>query len=119
MKHFQLGEQFGKHVTHYDSDSFIQPIIQMDAEARVSLTVLEQDGVIGYHQVDTPQLLPVLEGEGLVCSGKNTVLIQKGMAVLWKKEEWHETKTVNGLTALVIECNKLTEEEVFLKRHGK
>ena len=118
MKHFQLGEQFGKHVTHYDSDFFIQPIIQMDAEARVSLTVLEQDGVIGYHQVDTPQLLPVLEGEGLVCSGKNTVLIQKDGGTMGK-EEWHETKTVNGLTALVIESNKLTEEEVFLKRHGK
>ncbi|NUU64307.1 hypothetical protein [Paenibacillus agri] len=33
--------------------------------------------------------------------------IQAGDAVFWTQEEWHETRTKTGLTALVIESETL------------
>lgn len=54
-------------------------------------------GVIGYHQAVAPQLLLIDE----------YFKVQTGDAVFWTKDEWHETKTDGGLTAIVIESEEL------------
>ena len=78
---------------------------------------LERNGVIGYHQATVPQLLFVVNGEGFVCNEKQEyVKVQAGDAVFWTKDEWHETKTDTGLTAIVIESETLDPAHFGFKR---
>ena len=77
---------------------------------------LKENGIIGFHQAKSSQLLYVLEGEGVVCNEERKYYsIQKGIAVFWKKEEWHETKAVKGLVALVIEGFDISKEYIYLE----
>jgi quercetin dioxygenase-like cupin family protein len=70
---------------------------------------LRKDGVIGYHQTAVPQLMVVVEGEGKVRGRKeNYTEIKAGQAVFWDKDEWHETKSADGMSALVIESEEIT-----------
>ena len=60
------------------------------------------------HPTTIPQVLAVLEGSGEV-SGADGVVepIAAGEAVFWHKGEEHETMSVAGLTALIIEGENL------------
>jgi quercetin dioxygenase-like cupin family protein len=60
------------------------------------------------HPATIPQVLAVLEGSGEV-SGADGVVepIAAGEAVFWHKGEEHETMSVAGLTALIIEGENL------------
>ena len=50
----------------------------------------------------------VITGEGYVRNDREEYFrVQSGDAVLWEKDEWHETKSDNGLTAIVIESAEL------------
>jgi mannose-6-phosphate isomerase-like protein (cupin superfamily) len=70
--------------------------------------LLEENGIIGYHQAVVPQLLIIVEGEGKVRGEEeNFISVKSGEAVYWRKDEWHETKTEVGLTAIVIESEEL------------
>lgn len=70
---------------------------------------LEENGLIGYHQAVVPQLLLVVHGEGWVRGETDEYIkVHSGEAVFWDKDEWHETKTDTGLTAIVIESEELT-----------
>jgi quercetin dioxygenase-like cupin family protein len=68
-------------------------------------------GRIVRHPASYPQILAVLDGSGNV-SGPSGVdePIEAGEAVFWQPGEEHETKTADGLTALIIEGDGL---EVF------
>ncbi|HEX6664540.1 MAG TPA: cupin domain-containing protein [Gaiellaceae bacterium] len=68
-------------------------------------------GRIARHPASYPQILAVLEGYGTV-SGASGVdePIEAGEAVFWQAGEEHETKTAEGLMALIIEGDGL---EVF------
>ncbi|WP_367643890.1 cupin [Bacillus sp. THAF10] len=69
---------------------------------------LGQNGIVGYHQATVPQLLIVVQGEGWVRGEEDKYRrVTQGNAVLWAKDEWHETKTEQGLTAIVIESEEL------------
>ena len=65
-------------------------------------------GRITRHPASVPQILAVLEGSGEV-SGPGGVdePIAAGEAVFWREGEEHETKTAEGLTALIIEGHSL------------
>ena len=69
---------------------------------------LAPGGRIARHPADVPQVLAVLDGEGEV-SGADGVFepIAAGEAVYWRKEEEHETRSADGLTALVLEGDGL------------
>ena len=61
---------------------------------------------MGYHQAVVLQLL--LNGEGNVRNEVDEYFkVESGDAVFWEKDEWHETKTHVGLTAIVIESEEL------------
>jgi quercetin dioxygenase-like cupin family protein len=65
-------------------------------------------GRIARHPATYPQILAVLDGSGKVSgSGGVAEPIQAGEAVFWQAGEEHETKTADGLTALIIEGNGL------------
>ncbi|HWL23790.1 MAG TPA: cupin [Ureibacillus sp.] len=112
MKIFQFGKEEGKKITQFDSDFIMSRIILTEKEARIGCMHLEENGMIGYHQATVPQLLLILNGEGLV-KGENDEYINvlPGDAVFWEKDEWHETKTDKGLTAIVIESEELNPSQ--------
>lgn len=108
MEFYRFGQETGKQISKFNSDFIMSRIIQTEHAVHIGCMHLEAGGVIGYHQAVTPQLLLILVGEGTVRGDKDEyVNVQAGDAVFWNKEEWHETKTASGLTAIVIESEEL------------
>jgi quercetin dioxygenase-like cupin family protein len=97
-----------KKVTPFNSD-FIMSLVTTERPALIGFMHLEEIDIIGFHQAVVPQLLLIINGEGWV-RGKEamTFFVKSGDAVFWKKGEWHETTIEKGLTAFIIECEKLT-----------
>lgn len=108
MKIFHFNKEAGKHITKFDSDFVMSRVTQTEKPAHIGYAHLEENGLIGYHQAVVPQLLLVVSGEGWVRGKEDKFLkIHSGEAVFWDKDEWHETKTDAGLTAIVIESEEL------------
>lgn len=108
MEIYHFTKESGKNISAFQSDFIMSRIIQTTNGAHIGCMHLEENGVIGYHQAVIPQLLLVVSGEGFVrADGEDYVKVQSGDAVYWKKDEWHETKTDKGLTAIVIESEEL------------
>lgn len=108
MEFYKFSENSGKRISKFNSDFVMSHIIQTEKSTHVGCMYLEVNGVIGYHQAVVPQLFLIMNGEGYVRGDKEEyVKVQSGDAVFWKKDEWHETKTDTGLTAIVIESEEL------------
>lgn len=108
MEFYRFGKEAGKSITRFDSSFIMSRIIHTEKPAHIGCMHLEANGVIGYHQAVVPQLLLVVAGEGYVRGEQpEYVRVGAGDAVYWAKGEWHETKTENGLTAIVIESDDL------------
>ena len=117
MEFYQFNRDNGKKVTMFDSNFIISPITKTKDNAQISCIYLERFGIIGYHQATVPQLLFAVDGEGFVRNEKEEyVKVQAGDAVFWTKGEWHETKTDNGLTAIVIESETLNPAQFGFKK---
>src|SRR5699024_9396745 len=101
-------KETGKKITQFNSDFILTRIALTQKVANIECMHLEKNGVIGFHQAVMPQLLLVVNGEGFV-RGESAefVKVQSGEAILWEKDEWHETKTDTGLTAIVIQSEEL------------
>lgn len=109
MELYQFDRNSGKPITAYQSDFIMSRIVTTTKDAHIGCMYLQANGVVGYHQAAMPQLMLIMVGEGYVKGENNQFIrVEAGEAVFWKKGEWHETKTANGLTALVIESNELT-----------
>jgi quercetin dioxygenase-like cupin family protein len=108
MKFYNFNKESGKQITKFNSDFIMTRIIQTNSAASIGCMHLEENGLIGYHQAVGPQLLLILSGDGLVSIDcEKYFKVQPGDAVFWEKDEWHETKTTKGLTAIVIESGEL------------
>ncbi|SOC44274.1 cupin domain-containing protein [Ureibacillus acetophenoni] len=115
MKIYKFDKESGNKINKFDSDFVMSRIIQTEKSARVGCMYLEKNGIIGYHQATVPQLLLIMNGEGYVRGQEEEfVKVQPGEAVFWEKDEWHETRTDNGLTAIVIESEELNPS-MFMK----
>ena len=69
---------------------------------------LEPGGRIGRHPATFPQLLAIVEGSGWVSgAGGEPRAVAGGEAAYWEAGEEHETRTDDGLTAIVIESEEL------------
>ncbi|MFD1849866.1 cupin domain-containing protein [Oceanobacillus bengalensis] len=108
MKIYTFANTSGKKITHFNSNFIMTKILNSDREMHIGCLYIDRDGVVGYHKAIAPQLFLVVEGEGEV-RGKEDVYVKvkKGDAVFWEKDEWHETLTNFGLTAMVIEGDGL------------
>lgn len=115
MKVFSFSKDTGQKITHFESNFVLSRLTRLNGRAQVTCMYLEENGVIGYHKGATQQLLLILAGEGLVRSNKGEFReIKEGQAVLWDTNEWHETKTINGLTALAIESEVIDISQLKL-----
>jgi quercetin dioxygenase-like cupin family protein len=69
---------------------------------------LEAGGGIARHPADVPQILAVLDGSGEVSGADGGFEpIGAGEAVFWAQGEEHETRSADGLTALILEGDGL------------
>lgn len=108
MRIYSFAKENGKNITAFNSDFVMSRIIQTEQPAHIGCMHLQEHGLIGYHQAAVPQLLLILAGEGYVRGeAEEYVTVHTGDAVFWEKDEWHETKTDHGLTAVVIESASL------------
>ncbi len=104
MEIYHFNKETGKKVTQFSSDFILTRIALTQKAANIGCMHLEENGVIGFHQAVVPQLLLIVNGEGFVRGeSEEFVKVQSGDAVFWVKDEWHETKTDTGLTAIVIQ----------------
>lgn len=109
MEFYRFDKRSGKKILQFNSDFTMSRILNTENTAHIGCMYLEENGVIGYHQAVSPQLLLIMNGEGYVRGDKREYIkVQSGDAVFWEKDEWHETKTARGLTAIVIESQELS-----------
>jgi quercetin dioxygenase-like cupin family protein len=82
--------------------------LSQGAPAQAAVFRVEPGGRIGRHAASVPQILAVLEGSGSV-SGRDGVAepIAAGEAVFWQQGEQHETTSAAGMTALILEAERL------------
>ncbi|MEK3995401.1 cupin [Psychrobacillus sp. FSL K6-2365] len=108
MEFYNFSKDSGKKVSGFDSNFIMSRVIQTDNVTNIGCMHLDENGIVGYHQAVVPQLLVVITGEGYVRNDREEYFrVQSGDAVFWEKDEWHETKSDNGLTAIVIESAEL------------
>ncbi|MBU0905639.1 MAG: cupin [Firmicutes bacterium] len=108
MEFYQFSKDSGKSISKFNSNFKMSRVIQTDKASNIGCMHLEENGIVGYHQAVVPQLLLVINGEGYVRNDEvQNIKVQPGDAVFWEKDEWHETKTDKGLTAIVIESSEL------------
>ncbi|MEN1968656.1 cupin [Lentibacillus sp. N15] len=104
MEIFPFPNEAGRKVTQYESSFFVSPILKTSSPVQIGHVQLAENGVIGYHQATMPQMLIVLKGIAAVRGKEDKyVTIQQGYAVFWELEEWHETVSEHGLTAIIVE----------------
>lgn len=112
MEFYTFNKESGKQINNFNSDFIMSRIIQTDKATNIGCMHLDKNGIVGYHQAVVPQLLLILSGEGTVRNDQEKyVKVQAGDAVFWEKDEWHETKTTEGLTAIVIESIELNPSD--------
>lgn len=108
MELYKFSQDTGKNISKFHSNFIMSRVIQTDKASNIGCMHLEANGIVGYHQAVVPQLLLVINGEGYVRNDEmQNIKVQPGDAVFWEKDEWHETKTDKGLTAIVIESSEL------------
>jgi len=114
MKIFRFDSKVAKGVDAHGSSGFvISRIAHLFDEAVVNCAYLEADGVIGFHQATVSQLFLVVQGEGWVRGeSPERISIQAGQAAYWEKDEWHESGTQTGMTAIILESVRFDLENM-------
>jgi quercetin dioxygenase-like cupin family protein len=91
-------------VDAHHSKGFSLGALGVTADAHVVVVSLRPGGVIGRHPAAGRQLLVVLDGDATVSGADGTpVTIGPGQAAVWEAYESHETRSADGLLALVVE----------------
>lgn len=110
MQIYNFSKEVGKSIEAFGSQQlFISRILSAAVSPHVGCMHLGVKGFVGWHQTPIPQLFLVISGEGWVRAGGDVeVPITAGYAAYWDKDEWHETRTDTGLTAMVIEAESMS-----------
>jgi len=109
MEFYSFAKQHGRNITHYDSNFIMSRLAITETKSVISCMYLEENDIIGYHEATVNQILYVVQGECDVCNEqKQYKRLRAGDAVFLGKGEWHETKTTTGVTAIVVEGEKLS-----------
>jgi quercetin dioxygenase-like cupin family protein len=104
---FDTGSAFTPHDERLEGATIAPLTAPLRSGSAVQAAVfrLAAGGRIARHPADVPQLLAVLEGEGLVSGAEGEFeSITAGEAVFWSAGEEHETRSDYGLTALIVEA---------------
>lgn len=82
--------------------------MRTESHTNIGFINIEQGGIVGYHKAAVPQLFLVIKGEGWIEGEDNKrITLTSGEGVFWNKDEGHISGSETGLTALVIQSEKL------------
>jgi quercetin dioxygenase-like cupin family protein len=104
VKIVKFAPEVAKAVTDHGSCGLsVVPMVRTE-QAFVACLRLTPGGLIGRHEATGRQVLAVVEGDAVV-SGADGVEqdVSPGEAAIWEAGETHQTRSANGLTAIVIE----------------
>jgi mannose-6-phosphate isomerase-like protein (cupin superfamily) len=87
-------------IEHFGSHGFTHTRL---ARGDVQVSKAELDGVIGGHEAASRQLLVVLAGRVEVATRDARLQLGVGEAVEWQEGEWHETRSLEPSTLLLVE----------------
>lgn len=74
------------------------------ADAHLVVVSLRPGGIIGRHPAAGRQVLVLVSGDARVSgSSGDPVDLEVGQAAVWEPNEHHETRSVGGMTAFVVE----------------
>jgi hypothetical protein len=109
MRLFRCDAEVGRPITAFGSiDLTMTPIARPAGFVQVGCMRLGAGGVLGYHQATIPQLFVVVDGAGWVRGeAPERYPIAAGQAAFWQADEWHESGTETGITAMVLEADEL------------
>ncbi|WP_150267867.1 cupin domain-containing protein [Paenibacillus tepidiphilus] len=114
MKIYTFGQAAGQPIHAFDSSFIMSRIVRTEEPAHIGCMHLEAGGHIGRHRAPVPQLLLIVAGEGQVTGEAGlTRNVYPGDAVFWEQDEWHDTKTESGLTAIVVESSVLSPAKLM------
>ena len=89
-----------REIEHFGSRGFTHTRVAT-GQAQVSLA--ELDGVIGGHDAASAQILVVVRGRVEVATRDGRAELGVGEAVEWQEGEWHETRSLEPSTLLLVE----------------
>ncbi|HJV17276.1 MAG TPA: cupin [Bacillales bacterium] len=102
-------KEIGQAVTNFNSVSAIYSKIMKTVEStNIGLMYIEKGGKLGYHEAPVPQLFILVQGEGWIeGEDKKRIMLKSGEGVFWENGEGHSSGSDTGLTALVIQSEKI------------
>ena len=104
MRVVALADVPRRRIEAHESTGFDVGALGLGAETHLVVVRLARGGVIGRHPAEARQLLVVLTGDAVVSGDDGaSAELGPGDAAVWEPREQHETRSVGGLTALVIE----------------
>jgi quercetin dioxygenase-like cupin family protein len=83
-------------------------ITRSEGECHVGRMRIEPGGVVGMHTTRTDQLFLVIDGSGwtrVADEPRRNLMV--GDAVLWRTGEHHESGTDTGMTAIIVQAERL------------
>jgi mannose-6-phosphate isomerase-like protein (cupin superfamily) len=95
-----LGALPSRQIDHYASHGFRHTRVAL---GHVQVSLVELDGVIGGHEAASSQLLVVVRGRAQVATRDDSCELGVGEAVRWHEGEWHETRSLEPSTILIVE----------------
>jgi mannose-6-phosphate isomerase-like protein (cupin superfamily) len=95
-----LGTLPSREIEHFASRGFRHTRV---ARGNVQVSLVELDGVIGGHETVSSQLLVVLRGRVEVTTPDESSELGVGEAVRWEEGEWHETRSLEPSSVLIVE----------------
>lgn len=105
---YRFDASVGREIERFDSEFSLSGILALDSPARISFLSVPPGGRVGRHEATSDQLFLVVGGRGYV-AGEDGVetTVQAGTGAYWARGERHHAGTDNGLTAIVIEGERL------------
>lgn len=112
MKIYPLAKSNAIQIDKHNSNGFfINRLATLDSKISINFIHLEANGIIGNHKAPVNQILLIVDGEAMVSSNNQTsVSINKNTAIFFEAGEMHETRTDNGLNAIIIESPDLSDD---------
>ena len=95
-----LGELPSREIEHFSSRGFLHTRVAL---GHVQISLAQLDGTIGGHQAASNQILLVVNGRVAVSTRDESGELGVGEAVRWEEGEWHETRSLEPSTVLIVE----------------
>lgn len=86
------------------SHAYFRQLLNIKTESQVGIISLDAGGNIGSHAAPANQKMLIIDGTATVSTTSDKdIVVKKGTIITWNEGEVHETRSITGMLALVIE----------------